>query len=341
MDSLSFFPQHSCIRALPNGQAPRLFLTGKTVRKRWRESAAYPAYRSPAKIYRLFLRMKVACGFGKSWLADSKPWIVGGFLHGVLSDVQSTVVLVGTPGPSQKLIIQLWDNHRIIAYLKYAESPRAQMLLQREADILLSLPKGLSPTVLKYGQLKQGFGLLITPVIGRQIPAKLPPSTLLLSFLRSLDTVDEIALEKHPWVSSYLLKFGEDNIMPWLSILAGRSWSITRHHGDFAPWNLLVNHENRVVAIDWEYGFRDGFPLLDLAYYVLQVAKLIYRWAPDYAFTYTVNYLRSNVDMKLSLPEAKAITCLTAYLLFKRARDEGHAEDSQIQKWHRAVWGKK
>lgn len=307
---------------------------------RWKESAAYPAYRSSAKIYRMFLRMKVACGFGRSWLTDSKDWVVGEFLQGILSDVQSIVVLVGTAGPSQKLIVQIWDDHKVIAYLKYAELPRAQMLLKQEAEILMSLPMGLGPTALKYGQIEEGVGLLMTPVIGRQIPARLPPSDNLIFFLRSLETNDKAPIDRHPWVSSFLLRFGESHVMRWLSTLDGRNWSVTRHHGDFSPWNLLVDQKNRLMAIDWEYGLREGFPFLDLAHYVLQVAKLIYRWTPERAFANTLQCLRDSGTWRLSLPEAKAITCITAYILYLRARDEGHTEDSHIQRWHRAVWEK-
>ena len=310
------------------------------MKKRWQESAAYPAYRSTAKIHRIFLRMKVACGLGQSCLTDSKHGIVADFLHEVLPDVQSTVVLVGTPGPSQKLVIQLWDDQKVIAYLKYAELPRAQILLQQEADILLSLPKGLGPTVLKYGQIEQGVGLLMTPVIGRKISARLPLPLSPTFFLQSLETGKEVEVDRHPWVASFLMKHRESHVISWLSALASRKWSVTRYHGDFAPWNLLVNQENRLLAIDWEYGLREGFPLLDLAHYVLQVAKLIYRWPPERAFVYTLHYLRDHETWRLSLLEAKAITCMTAYILFLRARDEGHAEDSHIQRWHRAVWEK-
>ena len=334
----SLFPQHSCIQALPNCHSPRLYLDGETFRKRWKQSAAYPAFRFSARAYRVFLRIKASSALGTSCLSDQAPWIVGNFIQEILPDVQSTVVLAGTAGPSQKFTIQLWDDDKIIAYLKYAEFPLAQKLLRRETEVLLSLPKGLGPSVLKHGQIEQGWGLLMTPLIGRQLSATLPPPKSLMIFLSCLETGQMVSIDRHPWVTSYLLKYGEENIMRWFRKLDGRSWSITYHHGDFAPWNLIINNENKLTAMDWEYGTREGFPLLDLAHYILQVAKLIYRWNPDRAFTYTVNCLRDCGNLKLSLSESKALACITAYLLFLRARVEGHAEDSKVQRWYKAVW---
>ena len=37
--------------------------------------------------------------------------------------------------------------------------------------------------------------------------------------------------------------------------------------------------ETRLSAFDWEHGIADGFPYLDLAYFILQVAALIYSLA--------------------------------------------------------------
>ena len=45
-------------------------------------------------------------------------------------------------------------------------------------------------------------------------------------------------------------------------------------HGDFAPWNLRKGAEG-LVAIDWEWGRRDGLAGLDLGYGLLQEALLV------------------------------------------------------------------
>jgi thiamine kinase-like enzyme len=109
-------------------------------------------------------------------------------------------------------------------------------------------------------------------------------------------------------------------------------------HGDFAPWNLLGGSDGKLRAIDWEYGSPKGFPYLDLAHYILQVAALIYRWSPSKALHYTIHYLTDQPWPALKAAEAEAITRLTAYHLHRQALEDGHAQDAPGQAWRRAVW---
>lgn len=46
-------------------------------------------------------------------------------------------------------------------------------------------------------------------------------------------------------------------------------------HGDYAPWNLLVDHHDDLWALDWEAGQRVGIPALDWVHYLYQVDKLL------------------------------------------------------------------
>lgn len=42
------------------------------------------------------------------------------------------------------------------------------------------------------------------------------------------------------------------------------------HHGDFVSWNLICRDNVSCCAIDWEFGDRDGAPLLDLFHFLLR-----------------------------------------------------------------------
>ena len=42
------------------------------------------------------------------------------------------------------------------------------------------------------------------------------------------------------------------------------------YHGDFVSWNLINQGNGRSRAIDWEFGDRDGAPLLDLFHFLLR-----------------------------------------------------------------------
>ena len=56
-------------------------------------------------------------------------------------------------------------------------------------------------------------------------------------------------------------------------------------HGDFAPWNLRKGAEG-LVAIDWEWGRRDGLAGLDLGYGLLQEALLVKKLPPPAALQF-------------------------------------------------------
>jgi hypothetical protein len=84
------------------------------------------------------------------------------------------VILVGTAGPAQKLIIQLWDENGVAGYVKYAEKPAARKRLEGERHVLAALPDSLGPAVIKYGKIADGTGLLLSPIVGRPLAPKLP-----------------------------------------------------------------------------------------------------------------------------------------------------------------------
>ena len=110
-------------------------------------------------------------------------------------------------------------------------------------------------------------------------------------------------------------------------------------HGDFAPWNLLCGRDGSLRAVDWEHGTTDGFPHADLAYYIIQVGTLIYRWKPERALGWGVRYLSSQPALGLSPAEAEAVVRLTAWHAYQRGLEDQDPSDSPIQSWRRALWG--
>lgn len=89
------------------------------------------------------------------------------------------------------------------------------------------------------------------------------------------------ALDGLPHSSGTLERLGKLNLAPVL------------RHGDFARWNLLVQPDGRLIALDWEWGGNHGMPGLDLVHYFLQDHRLVRRLAPRAAINATLVDLRS------------------------------------------------
>jgi Phosphotransferase enzyme family len=335
-----FFPPGTRVVALPNWRRPRLYLPAQGFAGCWRASSFYPASRFRARIYRLLLRAKATTGLVGVRAARTDRWLLGEFVQDMLPQVVSAVVLVGTPGPAQKITAQLQDvEGRILGYLKYAEKEAAYSRIRREHRVLSVIPEGLGPKTLKYGTLANGRALLTTPISGRRLPATLPPAGGVVDFLRSFACSSPISVEAHPWVRSVRERSSERvELDTGFEALAGKHWPVVLQHGDFAPWNLLRRSESTVAAFDWEYGTLEGFPCLDLAYYVLQTSALIYRWAPTKAARYTAGYLTKQPRFGLSSAEARALTRLAAYDAYQNSLEDGQTRDGGLQPWRRAIW---
>ena len=53
-------------------------------------------------------------------------------------------------------------------------------------------------------------------------------------------------------------------------------------------------------AFDWEYGIAEGFPYLDLAHFILQIAVLIYSWPPVKSAIYAARWLEAQPALGLT-----------------------------------------
>ena len=229
----------------------------------------------------------------------------------------------------------------VIGYLKYGETSAARHRVLREFEILAVLPTEFGPRALKVGPLGNGVALLMTPVLGRHVPARLPPSKGVLSYLGALrGTGPRLSLDRHPWVKALsALPLAPRYIGGWLGSLEHDEWEVALQHGDFAPWNLVRNGDEIIRAVDWEYGELQGFPHIDLAYYVLQLAALIYRWSPSKALTWGVRYLSAWTPSRVGRPGAEALVRLAAFSAYHQALVDGHSSDMPLLRWRKAVWG--
>lgn len=328
-----FMPPNAEVLALPSIDRPRLYMVSQSTAQRWRHSGMYPAFRWTARAYRTALRLKGSLGLGPTIQSPSVDWALAEFLQSCLPRVGGAVVALGTPGPAQKITVQLWDGVRILGYLKYGRAPRAKARLEQEHEMLGALPANVGPRVLKYAEYGEGKALVTEPIMGHSVPPRLPLRSNMRRFLDGLYQDTGVALERHPWVRYMQHRFGR-MIEPWLEPLADQSWPVVIQHGDFAPWNVLHGSDGTLAAIDWEYGNAKGFPHMDAAHYLLQVAALMRRWAPTRARAYAAKTL----DASLSSAQADALVRLAAFESYQEAIADGHERCAPLQAWRRAVW---
>ncbi len=336
IDPIAFFPQDTPVAALPNWKAPRLLFPVGSPRQQWRATSLYPAFRQSGVAYKLVLRIMATAGCTRTRLAPGK-WLLEDLIDESFPGCASLSVLVGTPGPAQKITVELRDPYqRVMAYLKCAERLPALRRLRRERDVLTAIPAGMGPAVLGYLSLGTMEVLITEPIQGKAPGSTLPvPMPALHLGERMVIPHPLYPLDQHPWVR----QLGGAFVRPverWMDALSSCSWPVAVQHGDFAPWNIRCSLQGPGIAIDWEYGFAEGFPYLDVAYYVLQVGALIYRWSPGKAAGAAANVLIRSLG--LSEPQAKALVGLASYVSYQEALKDEHTDQNFLQMWRRAVW---
>ena len=340
-----FFPQGTAVMALPNWDRPKLYLPSQSLYQRWKGSSLCPNPQAnkdaflhlPSPLGRYLSRAKAAAGLlplQKASTSDVLP--IQEFVGDALPQFSWMVMLLGAPGPAQKITFQLWDaQSNIVGYLKYSDIPLACQRIEQEYQVLSNITQG--PTPLKYGSLGTGKALLTSPISGKYIAAKLPPDNRLLQFLQGLIVSDPVPLSDHPWFHRVKDR-AEKILLRSLEALKNRDWPIALQHGDLLPSNLLLTPGGNICAIDWEYGYLKGFPYMDLTCYILEVSAFYYHWSPLQAMQYIVEFLCRPGWPNLTSPEAEAIVRLTAWQSYQQFLKDGHSSAGPFQPWLKSVW---
>lgn len=331
-----FFPPGTRVVALPDWQRPRLYVGAHGNLPRREQVSLYPASRPVTRLYRRWLKLRIAFGMAHSRTSGSRNWPLGTFLRGATPRPASVVVLLGTPGPVQQATVRLLDEEgETLGYVRYAEKAAARKRLSQEWSMLRAIPEGIGPRPLKFGTLDEGDALLKSALPGTLLfPASVPPQDL-TGLLGSLVGDEPVPLEDHPWICR-LREDGPPDLDAWLEPLAHRDWPVAVQHGDLVSWNVLRAPDGTLGLLDWEYGTMEGFPYLDLAYYVLQTGALIYREDPTKVARRATDLLR--LQPGIGEQEATALTRLTAYDAFRKTLEDGRTADTPLQAWRRAIF---
>jgi len=158
---------------------------------------------------------------------------------------------MGSPGAEQKISILAYDNITGLRFFaKFAEKPDAMALTKNEINILPELADvGIAPALLDY-KIANDYVWLKTQHIQGQ---RLTDIRLNAGIVRICTDLSSLNFNKNLQNNARLLS----------------SFS----HGDFCPWNILVNNQ-QLRLIDWEMA--EERPLgYDLFTYIFQTAFLL------------------------------------------------------------------
>ena len=335
---LSMMPGGSEVCALPSWSNPRLLFSSGTAAERWNRSGLFPAFRLRGRLYRTAVRSRVALVPNARPRETSRDWLLADFVEDILPEISDASVLVGTPGPTQKVTVQFrGTNGEVVAYGKYAEGATALERLRRESALLNELPDEAAPRNLKFGAVGDGEMLIVSTLDGDPVTVSLPPPDAVADWCSQRQYGKELDVAEHPWLNDLIRR--SPNAAKLAADLASHRWKLAIQHGDYAPWNLRLR-SGAVSAFDWEFGRVDGFPFADLAFYFLQTAALVHDMAPREALQQTASYLADRVlQPDASVTAATALAKLALLDAYFNARDDGHTDDEPLQAWRLSVLG--
>lgn len=336
----SFFPRGARLAAVPSWSSPRLVAAGTTMSARWRNSALYPGYRLRGRVMRIAMRGLAASGLVTRSVDVGTHDTLRNFLGDALPRATTASLLIGTPGPAQKLTVEFRNPDGSVAgYGKYAGSDVARRRLTSEHDTLQELPAGVAPRPLRFGPWDGGILLVTSVADGRSVETALPPAQDIVDYLTGLETDDFRPVDEHVPIQTVLNRWPAARSL--VEKLSTRRWPVCIQHGDFAPWNIKRGSSG-LIAFDWEFGTLDGFFGLDLAFFCLQTMALIRDADPEKARGIAADTLCEAVRRRsgmqdLSREEADALVGIAALDAHHKASVDGHDPQSPLQQWRVAV----
>lgn len=278
------------VRGLPrwfDQRAPRWFIPMGNWRARRSGSRIYPAFRQGARAYRAALRAWTVVGGVRFTHRVKTPrrgdWPLGELFLPDMPTLSTAAVSIGIPGPAQKITVQLMDERGdILGFAKYADNPYSRTLIANEVRMLQKLPENIGPRLLKFGPFLGGDMMLQTALPGRPLPPHLRLGAAQTEFFERLIQPEKVyAAPEHPFVEGLYGQANglKDMFEQVLEDFGEIEWPVAWMHGDMAPWNLHL-WRGCCMAFDWEHGRETGFPYLDAAATLIQVASIIRRADP-------------------------------------------------------------
>jgi hypothetical protein len=231
-------------------------------------------------------------------------------------------------------VVEVWSRRVIKGYVKLAFTPEASMRLTHEAEMSRLVPPGLAPRIVDEFRASEVVGMISEPVLGRSPRIGSPDRRACEKFVRALESDESLDVDH---LTSRL------RLLPSLSglladhVLALRNTDISGgvQHGDFVPWNVVVNRRGDFTCLDWEFGQANGVPILDAAFWLLQSQLVANSRSARRTIGEAVRWLVRGPWPNLGRQEALAIVGFAAAqaILRDRNQESFHRRDEAIRAW--------
>ncbi|MGJ8642772.1 MAG: hypothetical protein ACSHX9_05135 [Luteolibacter sp.] len=294
-------------------------------------------YQPQRTIARVSVALIRACGRLSPSLLPLKQLHLDGDLDGVGDGLPSVKkdslgILLGSSEHRVRRAIVSFQTQNGWEVAKVAFGAEGAEILETEANALRELAE-IVPGVPELLGLHSGDGVTILRMpylVGTPARPGAPEKAIDLLNRWSTGGTARLIDEFPEWsaIHSALNQLGYEKV---LSGLTEKKLKPVVCHGDFARWNLRLQDDQSLMALDWEWGHSEGMPGLDLVHYFLQDARLVARLGDEEAIQWTRG--------QLSRPETAAYLeehgwnddptgVIIASLAYKQGA--GHQENSQI-----------
>jgi len=293
-------------QAFPNNDNPKLWISSKSSLKS--AFALYNPYSTKAKLLKCVISALPDI-FGNVLL---KPVTLNEALEDFkqykknidnILNIDSTInISPGTKSKHQKTTVQIISNGVTEAFLKISKTPQTIELSTTENNVLIFLEnKNLSfqkPKSLFGGIVKTSYYLIQSaPVYGfSQSKAQFgKPHQHAILDLYHLGSEN---INLSTYISTIRNKKNTDNLAPYIYDIekthGNCNLKLCFSHGDFSPWNILVNKTNQLFIFDWEHGDKARPLLFDFLHYHYMTCKLLTNTAPKTISNYLTDLFYSS-----------------------------------------------
>jgi len=190
------------------------------------------------------------------------------------------ITYIGTPGPTQKAVISLFDAHtkKLISIAKIPLGSRALINILREYDVLCNLEVERQAVAPHPFFVDREHGLSVQEaIVGKRLGKKFTSKHLdYLNMLKIPGEVSTIYHEAEKLVTRFEnLNSKNNNLIKYIDKLSYSLKDVTeipvsKAHGDFKPWNIMQNDKGKMIAIDWEFSESKQVLGLDVIHYFFE-----------------------------------------------------------------------